>query len=89
MDAYSRRFAIKITEENRETIQFLYWANQYDLRPELPSMHDDDIGKYFLFTVSRSRFIANRKIRSLDRIHDDDNPRLTDNTITLLEVSKI
>jgi len=89
MDAYSRRFAIKITEENRETIQFLYWANQYDLRPDMPKIDDDEIGQYFLFTVSRSRFIANRKIRSLKHIHCDDNPHLKDNTITLLEVSKI
>lgn len=89
MDAYSRRFAIKITEENRETIQFLYWANQYDLRPEMPKIDDCKIDQYFLFTVNRSRFIANRKIRPLDLIHCDDNPRLKDNTITLLEVSKI
>jgi hypothetical protein len=89
MDAYSRRFAIKITEENRETIQFLYWANQYDLRPDMPKIDDDKIGQYFKFTVSRSRFIANRKIVPLKYIHRDDNPRLKDNTITLLEVSKI
>jgi hypothetical protein len=89
MDAYSRRFAIKITEENRETIQFLYWANQYDLRPDMPKIDDDKIGQYFKFTVSRSRFIANRKIVPLGYLHSDDNPRLKDNTITLLEVSKI
>jgi hypothetical protein len=89
MDAYSRRFAIKITEENRETIQFLYWANQYDLRPDMPKIDDDKIGQYFKFTVSRSRFIANRKIVPLKHIHCDDNPRLKDNAITLLEVSKI
>ena len=89
MDAYYRRFAIKITEENRETIQFLHWANQYDLRPDLPKIADKDIGQYLLFTVSRSRFIANRKIVPLEQIHCDDNPRLKDNTITLLDVSKI
>ena len=89
MDAYSRRFAIKITEENREMIQFLHWANQYDLRPDLPKIQDQDIGQYFKFTVSRSRFIANRTIVPLEQIHCDDNPRLTDNTITLLEVSEI
>jgi hypothetical protein len=89
MDAYSRRFAIKITEENKETIQFLYWANQYDLRPDMPKIDDNKIGQYFKFTVSRSRFIANRKIVPLEYIHRDDNPRLKDNTITLLEVSKI
>lgn len=89
MDAYSRRFAIKITEENRETIRFLHWANQYDLRPDLPKIQDEDIGQYFKFTVSRSRFIANRTIVPLEQIHCDDNPRLTDNTITLLEVSEI
>jgi hypothetical protein len=44
MDAYSRRFAIKITEENRETIQFLYGVSQFDLRPELPMLDDRNIG---------------------------------------------
>ncbi len=89
MDAYSRRFAIKITEENRETIQFLYWVNQYDLRPELPKLDDKHIGKYMVFTVSRSKTIANRKIRSLEDLHCDDNPCLKDNTITLLDTSTI
>ena len=86
---YSKKFAIQITEENKELCEFLF-LSQYDLRPDGgPRIADNKIGKYFTFTVNRSRTIANREIRSFESLHADDNPNLIDNSINLLDVSKI
>ena len=59
---YSKRFAIEITEENKELCEFLF-LSQYDLRSDGgPRIADHEIGNYFTFTVNRSHTIANRKI---------------------------
>ena len=86
---WSKKFAIQITEENKDLCEFLF-LSQYNLRPDGgPRIADDEIGNYFTFTVNRSRTISNRKIRKSENLHVDDNPNLIDNSINLLDVSKI
>ena len=86
---WSKKFAILITEENRELCEFLF-LSQYDLRPDGgPRIDDDEIGKYFTFTVNRSRIVANRKITKFEHLHSEDCPNCIDNRINLLDVSKI
>jgi hypothetical protein len=86
---WSKKFAIQITAENKEICEFLF-LSQYDLRPDGgPRIADNEIGNYFTFTVNRSRTVANRKITSFEHLHRDDCPNCKDNSINLLEVSKI
>jgi hypothetical protein len=86
---WSKKFAIRITRKNKDLCEFLF-LSQYDLRPDGgPRLTDRDIGKYFTFTVNRSRTIANRKIKSYENLHDDDCPNCNDNSINLLDTFKI
>lgn len=86
---WSKKFAIQITAENKELCEFLF-LSRTDLRPDGgPRIADNEIGNYFTFTVNRSHTIANRRITSFEYLHRDDNPNLIDNSINLLDVSKI
>lgn len=87
----SMRFAIPATEENRELIRWLFHGLDADNCGEGDAYRYEDADERVLFfTINRSGVIGNRKSINRNHIHRllDDN-RCSDNSVHLLEVTKI
>ena len=79
----SKRFAIPATEENRELIRYLFHGLDAD---------DLNYGEnpLFTFTINRSGYVGNRRVRTPKNIHNWDDDRCNNNEVHLLKkITKI